>query len=433
VLLGIMRALGETMVVWMASGNAAQIPEPWFNYFAPIRTLTATIAGDMGEADHVTGSARYHVLFAMATGAACLLPGSAAAQAVADPILVGRAMLGDSVLTSGMVVLHHLGPVTQGEIDSVAVAPDGSFVLRLPRVPDPATEEMYFASVRHDGVMYFGNGITAAVDLDSLYVINAYDTLVAPAEGMPVALEARSVFFEQAGAEWAVTDVFQLHNELDRTLVPRSGGRVWSYPLPVGARDVAAEGEMSGDVVGYEGGQIVFRAALPPGERLFVIRYYLDSLEVTLPTPGETAMMDVLVREPAPTMEIEGLGQDESIQIDATTTYRRFAGQNVVVPEVRVRLVEEVPPPPVEWIAAILALVLAGGALLAFRSGRRPAESAGVDGSGSGSGVGGRQALLLELARLDEAYEQEKAPSDSRTKEYRRRRAELMERLRSQG
>ena len=66
VLLGIMRALGETMVVWMASGNAAQIPKPWFNYFAPVRTLTATIAGDMGEADHVTGSLRYHVLFAMA-------------------------------------------------------------------------------------------------------------------------------------------------------------------------------------------------------------------------------------------------------------------------------------------------------------------------------------------------------------------------------
>ncbi len=66
VILGIMRALGETMVVWMASGNAAQIPEPWFNIMEPIRTLTATIAGDMGEADHVTGSARYHVLFAMA-------------------------------------------------------------------------------------------------------------------------------------------------------------------------------------------------------------------------------------------------------------------------------------------------------------------------------------------------------------------------------
>ena len=66
VILGVMRAIGETMVVWMASGNAAQIPEPFYNFLEPIRTLTATIAGDMGEADQVTGSARYHVLFAMA-------------------------------------------------------------------------------------------------------------------------------------------------------------------------------------------------------------------------------------------------------------------------------------------------------------------------------------------------------------------------------
>jgi phosphate transport system permease protein len=66
VLLGIMRAIGETMVVWMASGNAARIPSPWFNLLDPVRTLTATIAGDMGEADHVTSSARYSVLFAMA-------------------------------------------------------------------------------------------------------------------------------------------------------------------------------------------------------------------------------------------------------------------------------------------------------------------------------------------------------------------------------
>lgn len=70
VLLGVMRAMGETMVVWMASGNASQIPEPFYNLLAPVRTLTATIAGDMGEADHVTGSARYHVLFAMGL---CLL------------------------------------------------------------------------------------------------------------------------------------------------------------------------------------------------------------------------------------------------------------------------------------------------------------------------------------------------------------------------
>lgn len=70
VILGVMRAVGETMVVWMASGNAAQIPEPWYNLLQPVRTLTATIAGDMGEADQATGSSRFHVLFAMAL---CLL------------------------------------------------------------------------------------------------------------------------------------------------------------------------------------------------------------------------------------------------------------------------------------------------------------------------------------------------------------------------
>ncbi len=85
VLLGVMRALGETMVVWMASGNAAQIPEPLFNYLEPVRTLTATIAGDMGEADHVTGSARYHVLFAMAL---CLLTISFAMNLASEWIVV---------------------------------------------------------------------------------------------------------------------------------------------------------------------------------------------------------------------------------------------------------------------------------------------------------------------------------------------------------
>lgn len=84
VILGVMRAIGETMVVWMASGNAAQVPSPWYNFLEPIRTLTATIAGDMGEADHVTGSARYHVLFAMAL---CLLAFAFIANLVSEAIV----------------------------------------------------------------------------------------------------------------------------------------------------------------------------------------------------------------------------------------------------------------------------------------------------------------------------------------------------------
>lgn len=86
VILGVMRAIGETMVVWMASGNAARLPEPIYNVLQPIRTLTATIAGDMGEADHVTGSSRFHVLFAMAF---CLLAFSFIMN-IASEIIVKR-------------------------------------------------------------------------------------------------------------------------------------------------------------------------------------------------------------------------------------------------------------------------------------------------------------------------------------------------------
>jgi phosphate transport system permease protein len=63
VMLGMMRAIGETMVVWMASGNATQIPHPWWDVSQSIRTMTATIAGEMGESPE--GSQHRGALFAI--------------------------------------------------------------------------------------------------------------------------------------------------------------------------------------------------------------------------------------------------------------------------------------------------------------------------------------------------------------------------------
>ena len=63
IVLGMMRAIGETMVVWMASGNASRIPRPWWDLSQSVRTMTATIAGDMGETEQ--GSDHYRALFAI--------------------------------------------------------------------------------------------------------------------------------------------------------------------------------------------------------------------------------------------------------------------------------------------------------------------------------------------------------------------------------
>ena len=57
-LLGVMRALGETMVVLMAAGGAAILPTMFTD---PIRPLTSTIAAEMGETP--VGSTHYHALF----------------------------------------------------------------------------------------------------------------------------------------------------------------------------------------------------------------------------------------------------------------------------------------------------------------------------------------------------------------------------------
>ncbi len=59
VILGMSRALGETMVVLMVAGGAAIVPE---SVFDPIRPMPASIAAEMAEAPF--GSPHYHALFA---------------------------------------------------------------------------------------------------------------------------------------------------------------------------------------------------------------------------------------------------------------------------------------------------------------------------------------------------------------------------------
>jgi phosphate transport system permease protein len=63
VMLGIGRAIGETMAVMMVTGNAARMPLGLDAFFKPVRTMTATIAAEMGEV--AQGSTHYHVLFAV--------------------------------------------------------------------------------------------------------------------------------------------------------------------------------------------------------------------------------------------------------------------------------------------------------------------------------------------------------------------------------
>jgi phosphate transport system permease protein len=61
VMLGMGRAIGETMAVMLVTGNAARMPLTLNSLFRPVRTMTATVAAEMGEV--AQGSVHYHALF----------------------------------------------------------------------------------------------------------------------------------------------------------------------------------------------------------------------------------------------------------------------------------------------------------------------------------------------------------------------------------
>ncbi len=61
IILGVGRAIGETMAVLMVTGNAALMPK---SILAPVRSIPATIAAELGETP--TGSSHYKALFLLA-------------------------------------------------------------------------------------------------------------------------------------------------------------------------------------------------------------------------------------------------------------------------------------------------------------------------------------------------------------------------------
>ncbi|NLN44020.1 MAG: phosphate ABC transporter permease subunit PstC [Methanosarcina sp.] len=63
VMLGVGRAIGETMTLMMVTGNAAIIPSFPGGFLDPVRTMTATIALEMGEIPQ--GSDHFYALFAV--------------------------------------------------------------------------------------------------------------------------------------------------------------------------------------------------------------------------------------------------------------------------------------------------------------------------------------------------------------------------------
>lgn len=368
-----------------------------------------------------------------------------------------------------MVVLHRVTPAVAGEVDSVRVGADGQFRFDLPSVPAAgARSEVYFASVRHHGVLYFGALLGEAIQLDSIYRIQVYDTASPPAGALEFTVEVRNIVLEAAAdGSWQVTDLIQIRNDGDRTWVARGDQPVWSFPLPEGAfRFEVGQSDLPDDAVRFEGGALHLFAPVPPGDRLYVIRYGLPTPLTTVPMPGVTERIQLLVREPAPPLAVEGLVAEQPVELEPGSTYRVYSGEDLqggraVITEGS----DGRGGVPMEWIAVILALVLGGAGVLAVglrrggdaagpgpagagQSGRGPTSGAsrapgslptgGDPGSASPRTAGAgrsaepdsRAAILAEIARLDDEFEAGPGTDEAR-RAWEARRRVLKDRLRS--
>ena len=277
------------------------------------------------------------------------------------------------------------------------VGPGGEFQFLLPVAPDADIQgDVYFASFEYEGVLYFGSAITALEQLDTLYVIRVFQAEEVPPEGVSLPVEVRTMFIEFAGDEWFATDLFAIDNRGTRTLVAAENGVVWSYPLPPGAAEPElGESDMRPDAVTFGGGRVRVTAPLPPGDRVLIIRYRLESLGSTIPAPGRTEVFELLVKEPFPPLRVEGLEPVDVVSL-AGSSYRRYGGSELVDANLTLVETEDQGPPPLEWFALVATVMLGIGGFFAYARPRKRALA------GQGPALG-REALILEVARIDDA------------------------------
>ena len=366
-------------------------------------------------------------------GLVCFLTamvGQADAQVLARPELRGTVMVGSAPLSEGTVILHRVSTDASGNIDSTRVADDGTFAFVLPSVPDPGGHnDIYFASSRYDGVLYFGPAISLAAELDSTYVIQAYRSVVVPPEGAALTVAVRNLFLEPGPENtWQATDVLQLRNDGEATLIAAGEGAVWSYALPpVASGFTLGQGDLPPDAVEFVGHLIRLKAPVPPGERFLMVGYSLPVAPFDVPIGGLTESMEVLVREPAPALDVIGLDEIDVVSLEAGSNFRRYGRVNLVDATISIRAGEAERGIPMRELAVFLSLLLGGVGIYAFRRPHATPTPAPLVVQPDP-----RAALLLEIAKLDQQMEAVDL-SEAERAEHTSRRAALLKDLTGTG
>lgn len=290
----------------------------------------------------------------------CALSAPVVAQSIH---VTGQVLKADSAPVSGVrVVLHRIGQVRQGPIDSVRSDRQGRF--RFFYRPDTAS--FYLASGRYSGIEYFSSPLpTNPQRPDTTIRLVVYDT----SSAAPVELEARHLVLTRPGEDGSrsLLDLVVLRNSGRLTRVaPDTLLGTWRIQLPHGTTGLQVrESDVSSEALSRRGDTLTIGAALAPGEKQLTLEYQvpLGQSSVELPIERAGISLNVMVEEPDVRVEAPGLTPADS-QVLQNRSFRRWAGTMSRGSMLRLVLPGNQHPPGWLLISLVTALalgLLAGG------------------------------------------------------------------------
>jgi hypothetical protein len=275
----------------------------------------------------------------------------------------GRVLRPDSTPVAGVrVVLHRVGQVRQGPVDSTNTDGRGRFRFRF----RADTSAIYLLSARHSGIEYFSTPVhTNPARPDTALRIIAYDT----SSTAPISVEARHLVVSRPGEDGSrnILDLIVLKNAGQRTRIAADSSRpTWIGRLPRGTLGLElGESDVSPEAVGREGDSLIVTAAIAPGEKQLTLEYLVPAGHqvLKLPFTEPVAMLNVLAEEADAVVSGGTLVFADSQTLQGRS-FRRWTGEAPAGSLLRVMLPGR--PRAPEWIlaalvaAVALALALAG-------------------------------------------------------------------------
>lgn len=242
--------------------------------------------------------------------------------------LRGRALLGtDSISLSGVEVsLHRVGRDTSGVVGVTTAGPDGQFLLRI---PPPDSGDLFLATVRYEGVLYFGPPFHALDRAPSPYVVMAYPARPL-ADPSALTLSQRHLVVSPAADRLQVLDVAAAANDSAWTwTAPEGSGAVWRLAFPDAATAVSVDRRgVSRSEVRIGDGQAEVDAAVPPGGQRLVLQYELPpGEEVSLSVLRSVGALELLLAEPG-RASVAGLEPMGTLPFQGRE-YRRYGARDL--------------------------------------------------------------------------------------------------------